>query len=235
MRVSTMTVFLVLMSLGAVGCVKQRGPNAHGDPKTEQAWRRSFIDNGFSYCDAQVLASFWRVSVPDAKLRAGHKLQTPQGTDELGKLIWTARDQAVERNVKCDIHKSGISEQEITLLANYWGVSLPEARLTCQDKLLWGGLADVRYWITEAQGKIPYDEAYYEGASEEQALFDLYLANFSYCDAEAVGHFWGMDTYEAKMTLGQKIKFEMPASEIQTYVIAPAYEAARAAGVAICQ
>lgn len=230
-----MTVFLVLMSLGAVSCVHHKGPNAHGDPKAEQAWRRSFVDNGFTYCDAQVLAQFWRVPIPDAKARAGHKLQTAEGTEDLGKLIWTARDAAVARNLQCDLAKSGISADEVALVATYWGVSIEEARLYCQEKLLWGGREEVRYWVDEARNKGAYNEGDEGDIYSEQALFDLYLANFNYCDAEAVGRFWGVDTYEAKMTLGQKIKYGMPANEVKTYLIQPAYDSARQSGIAICE
>lgn len=228
-------VTLVLLSLGLSGCVRHKAPRG-GDtswrePQSMQAWTEKFTYNGLSMCDARVLGAFWHHSIPDAKARAGMKIER-FGYQDLEKYhLMPAREQAYnEGRVRCSYQEAGFTDTDIQTLADGWSMSFPDAVAMVESKLIWGGA-----WIL-------WDELKYagEGNENDTGLDEKYMraffdSNLHYCDARLLAAAWGISVTEAKVSLGSKVYYNGDDASYFSELMAPARASAMQQGQPTCE
>lgn len=225
MRVSFAVVVLILNSLGVVGCLKRAGgggDRSWADPSQMDTWRTAFVDYGYIPCDAEALARMWGLTVPDAKAKYGMLLSSGVKSYELEqKLLYPARQAAGNTNRRlCGLEDNGFSESDAKLIAQSWGTDVASARASLEEKLTWGG----RFAVDDAlkYASMGYVGDGTDGGAETEAINTFYNAGLSYCDAEILAASWGIDTWEAKVTLGMKLNAGYSMSDIQGTYLAPA-------------
>ncbi len=100
-----------------------------------------FYIRGYNYCDAMVLADFWKESTPyDAKVRLGHKILAWGPSD--GEFhVRQARGEALKKPVEelpCWYTDGGYSYDDAELLGQYWGTGISDSKIR-MTRLLIGG------------------------------------------------------------------------------------------------
>ncbi|MCB9760349.1 MAG: hypothetical protein H6739_10975 [Alphaproteobacteria bacterium] len=244
MRLSALTVLLVLASLGVAGCLKKTGPKpaAEGaqelswkDPAQEQAWLNAYHNSRFGFCDARMLADLWQHSVEDAQARVGMKLKAGVEDWQIDKwFIDPAREKAIANGLYCDPFDEGYKLSDVEALAQAWGIGVSDAKLVLSEKLVYGGRELADYAVQDAW--MSTDGAYYDGEYDEGMEDEGYLAEafwqsaLTYCDARLLAEWWGVDPWDAKVALGQKVTNGFSLDEIERDVMGPAREHARKRG-----
>ena len=225
MRVSFAVVVLILNSLGVVGCLKRAGgggDRSWADPSQMDTWRTAFVDYGYIPCDAEALARMWGLTVPDAKAKYGMMLSSGVKSYELEqKLLFPARQAAGNTNRRlCGLEDNGFAESDAKLIAQSWGIDVASARASLEEKLTWGG----RYAVDDALkfASMGYTGGGDAGDPDMEAINSFYNAGLSYCDAEILAASWGIDTWDAKVSLGMKINAGYSMADIQSTYLSPA-------------
>ena len=112
------------------------------------------------------------------------------------------------------------------VLAQYWGVSVDEAKILIGEVLTWGGADEVYEFL-----KVADNQHYVRESDQTFTALDVFWSSpLTSCDAELVASFWGMDFYDTKVALGQKVMMGMQRSDIEASVLASARENARSTG-----
>lgn len=91
----------------------------------------------YNYCDAKILASFWKVSEVDAKARGGAKLAAHAADAVEGAL--TGGRQA---GAACTFADTGFTYDDAVALSKLWKVSVEEAKAALASKQT-AGLRDL--------------------------------------------------------------------------------------------
>lgn len=159
----------------------------------------AFANSTYSYCDAKVLAAYWKVEVDQAKARIG--AQVRQGTPRTVDLsLQKARKKLKGRaRVTCDYWETRYSYEDAGALASAWGVDVSEAKARIGREVTLGRQARLDDKL-RSLGRTPG-----QADPTEAALNAFWSSGLAYCDAELVATLWGVDVYETKKTLGNKI------------------------------
>jgi len=226
LRPSKVTVLLVLVSMGALGCFNKTGPRSSGeaglswkDPARIDSWLATYNASVFGYCDAELLAAFWRHSVEDAKARVGMKLKAGAQDYEIEKWhLAPAREQAIAQGRRsCDIYAEGYSYEDLKAVSFMLGMTEVDTKLLMGEKLFLAG----RYPVDKLVSNAHYDmegEYYYadEPYEEEGYLADkLWMYDTPWCDAVVVANAWNVSTWDAKVAIGQKLANGYTPAEIE--------------------
>ncbi|MEL7329889.1 MAG: hypothetical protein AAGJ69_08625 [Cyanobacteria bacterium J06559_1] len=123
-----------------------------------EAKRQVYFESDYSYADAELLADYWEMDVYDAKVRIGDKLMNDDGL-LLDSLLADFRQMAHESGAtqprpevlldpnyqrqRQAYFDSDYSFNDATLLADFWGIHIDEAKARMGRKILWGE-ADIR-------------------------------------------------------------------------------------------
>ncbi len=234
LSISRLVVLFSLWGVGS-GCFRRVPSEPLPGPNQAEDYALTFYNNGFSFCDAQVLA--WYIGAShgveeptpyEAKLRFGGKLANGMDPSQLDKLYLSPARDAAKLNgvVVCDYYASEFNYGNAEVLAQYWGVSVDEAKILIGEVLTWDG-ADEVYEIL----KVADNQHYVRESDQTFTALDVFWSSpLTSCDAELVASFWGMDFYDTKVALGQKVMMGMQRSDIEASVLASARENARSTG-----
>jgi hypothetical protein len=114
---------------------------------------QSFYNNGRTYCDATLLAKFWKVDAGKAKVIGGQMIERGQGRFIPGKLAIVRREiggwRVGNRNI-CPYHWD-YQYKDAAQVAKYWKSSIGNAKDWMSKMLFRGKGAQIRHAI--AQGR----------------------------------------------------------------------------------
>ncbi|MCB9743776.1 MAG: hypothetical protein H6740_14345 [Alphaproteobacteria bacterium] len=230
LRPSKITVLLVLVSMGALGCFNKTGPRSSGeaslswkDPARIDAWLAAYNASAFGYCDAELLGAFWRHSVEDAKARVGMKLAAGAQDYEIEKWhLAPAREQAIAQGRRsCDIYAEGYAYEDLKAVAFMMGISEAEAKALMGEKLFFAGRSYVDKLVNDAQYSVEGEYYYDEGEYDEEGYYaeKFWIYDYPWCDAVVIAKAWSVDTWDAKVTIGQKLANGLSPEEIEANLL----------------
>lgn len=115
---------------------------AINDELTDEQAANKFWDFGYNYCDAMVMAAFWKQEQPyEAKVTIGHKLWH-LGQEQTEIVLREGRAEALKKaddRLPTYYDDGGYSYEDAELLAEYWGTEdVYESKIT-MSRLLIGG------------------------------------------------------------------------------------------------
>jgi hypothetical protein len=105
-----------------------------------------FLNKGYNYCDAKLLAGFWGVSVDQAKSTGGEKIANGLSKN-LKNMLGQARQQG-----RCDWSDTGYSYEDAEALARYWGRSVDDAKAKVANFYTAGDAKKVDRALKKARG-----------------------------------------------------------------------------------
>ena len=166
---------------------------------------QAYINNAdYGFDDAQTLANFWGISTWDAKIAIGRKLILfgEEGREILDDSLADARAADKQNPSEEDAFQAYFSSaygfRDAEVLANFWDISVADAKIAIGRKLLSGPDGSDRVddvlataWAADSQ------------ATSE--LLQFIEAGYTFEDAEALAAFWGLSIQEAKMLAGRKL------------------------------
>ncbi|MDM8562084.1 hypothetical protein QUF54_01900 [Candidatus Marithioploca araucensis] len=166
---------------------------------SNQAHLDAFWEGKYTYCDAKLLAAYWKQSIYEAKARAGEKLLRGERS-VVGDYLSSARRYAQEHNATCSFYEDGYIYEDAVLLAKYWGKAEPwDAKLKMNRLLMDGKNADIQAALRSAK-----QQSAQQPANTEQLQWEKYSASkYTFEDAERLASYWGKSTpWEAKLKIG---------------------------------
>lgn len=226
MTVSRLVVFFALSSMGA-GCFRRVPVEPLPQPAQAEDYALTFINWGYTFCDAQMLG--WNYGTGDVyQTKTFFGQQLAQGIKLDGK-IGAARSQAKSMGkTPCDYYASEFGYDDAEILGEYWGVDVGEAKIRIGQVLSWQG-----EWAVHSELKWA-DQQRYEGGEEydpgPDPLQAFWSSEMTSCDAEIVSTYWGVDFFDAKVALGEKVTMGMQRADIEQAVLGAARNHARNAG-----
>ncbi len=161
----------------------------------------AYYDADHSYCDAQMLGAYWGKSTYHAKAKAGEILLDGQANELEFSLAQARRRHASQ--VDCWYGHDGFDYDDAVALADYWNVSIGEAKTSLGNKLEQGNLSTARWVVQEAHAAAESRLAAYSADGENFAVF---MENHSYCDAQMLSAYWGKSTYQSKLKAGRMMR-----------------------------
>lgn len=192
MRIPPVTVVLALFAFTLAH------PGFAGEQEDFMAWSQS----GYSYCDARVLATYWKVDVDQAKARVGRQIKAGAGRKIQAQLDAAHKKLKGKKRVECDFWETTYSYEDAEALAGAWGVDVMDAKTRIARQASLGRTKALDQKLISL-GRTPGQD---EPADQEgQALEAFWNSGLAYCDAELVGKMWGTDPYNVKVSLGLKI------------------------------
>lgn len=225
LRPSKITVLLVLVSMGALGCFNKTSPRSNGDaalswkePALIEAWVNAYHDSAFGYCDAELLAAFWGHEVADAKARVGMKLQA--GATELEIEKWhlgPARERAMDQGrTRCDIFNEGYSYEDVKAVSYMMGITEADAKVLLSEKLFYSGRVLTDLMLEDAYMGTEGEYYYEEGVNDEGYFAEkFWLFDTPWCDAVVVSKAWNVTHWDAKVAIGMKLANGFSPEEIE--------------------
>ncbi|MEO0378583.1 MAG: hypothetical protein AAF329_29125 [Cyanobacteria bacterium P01_A01_bin.17] len=156
-----------------------------------------YYETDHGYCDAQMLSAYWGNNTYQAKAKAGEMLLDGQASDLEYSLTQARRRHASQ--VDCWYGNDGFDYEDAVALANYWNVSIGDAKTSLGNKLEQGNLSTARWVVQEAHASAEE----YSADDENLAVF---VENHSYCDAQMLSAYWGKSAYQAKLKAGQMMR-----------------------------
>ncbi|MFO0994864.1 MAG: hypothetical protein U1E67_23370 [Hyphomicrobiales bacterium] len=105
-----------------------------------------FLNKGYNYCDAKLLAGFWGMSVDQAKSAGGEKIANG-GNKNLKNAMAQARQQG-----RCDWSDTGYGYEDAEALSRYWGRSVDEAKSKVANMFTSGDAKGVARALKKARG-----------------------------------------------------------------------------------
>ncbi len=163
----------------------------------------AYYNNDHGYCDAQMLSAYWGKNTYQAKAKAGEMILDSQA-DDLEYSLTQARKRHADQ-VDCWYGNEGFDYEDAAAVANYWNVSIGDAKATLGTKLEHGNLRTVKQVIQDAHASAlaaALDAPY----SADEENLDVFIENNSYCDAKMLSLYWGKSTYQAKLKAGQMMR-----------------------------
>ncbi len=123
----------------------------------ESAAVDKYFAQGYTYCDAKVLAAFWGETTPyAAKVRLGDKMLR-WGPADAQAHVPAARAQALQKpasEMPCSFIDGGYSYEDAVLLATYWGKKEPwGAKLKMARLLIRGKDSDIQTALKKAKAR----------------------------------------------------------------------------------
>ncbi|ANV89578.1 MULTISPECIES: hypothetical protein [unclassified Picosynechococcus] len=153
MTTTLFTAPRTLLQMIATGAVFVSGFSANALPTTASPLTvspaqdaTSLFFEDYTWCDAKMLGEFWGEGPGNAKVSAGKLLQDGDYQTVESKLT-AARDYYGGQGL-CNYTDEGFSYEDMVVVAEYWDVSVTEAKTTIADKLEWG-LPGVAHDIVE--------------------------------------------------------------------------------------
>lgn len=168
----------------------------------------AYYNNDHGYCDAQMLSAYWGKSTYQAKAKAGDMILDGQD-DDLQYSLTQARRRHADQ-VNCWYSNDGFNYEDAVAVANYWNMSIGDAKAALGTKLEHGNLSTVRQVVTAAH-QYAADETY--SADEENLA--VFIENNSYCDAQMLSAYWGKTPYQAKIKAGQMMRENAQFREVE--------------------
>lgn len=195
MRIPPLTVVLALFAFTLAR------PASAG----QQEDLNAFFNSGYSYCDASVLAAYWKVDITQAKARIG-AAKSHGSPARLAKQLKAARKatKGGKRNA-CEFYDTDYSYEDAEALAELWGVDITQAktRIARQTTLGHTTALDNKLKLLGHPRGGEGDE--HDMSGETEALNAFWSSGLAYCDAELVGAIWGTDPFQVKISLGLKV------------------------------
>ena len=116
-----------------------------------------YFAQGYTYCDAKVLAAFWGETTPyAAKVRLGDKMLR-WGPADAQAHVPDARAQALQKpasEMPCSFADGGYSYEDAVLLATYWGKNEPwGAKLKMAQLLIEGKNRAIKTALKRAKAR----------------------------------------------------------------------------------
>ena len=165
--------------------------------------RCTYIEAGFSYSDAQVLAGAWGVDLSEAKSRIGWAGARGLRTELAADLSRAGQDAGPTTQARSDIgafRASRFTMCDASLLARMWGKTVYENKKYIGQKLLSGWPEIIDDHLRDARDKIT------RGHLAKCTWSDT---GFDYADAQLLSREWGVSTWEAKQTIATKLTWGM--------------------------
>lgn len=161
-----------------------------------QAEIERFLESQYTWCDAALLAAHWQQSSLEAKARIGRKIGWGD-IDVLESYLAGAR-RSVQGEIPedCAFYNNGFTYEDAELLAEYWGVSIVEAKAGIGKALFNGESTRIRSKLEELSA---------DQASAPEAVAVFLNKGYTYCDARLVAASWNLEPYQAKVEIGSKI------------------------------
>jgi hypothetical protein len=106
----------------------------------------AFFKNGYTYCDAKLLASFWGIDTGQAKEAGGAKIRA-KNEKTLKNLLKQARKQSA-----CNFEDTQVSFEDASTLATFWGIDVGQSKDKIAMLYTAGRSKDVRKALKQAQG-----------------------------------------------------------------------------------
>lgn len=190
MRIPPLTVVLALFAFALAH------PAAAG--KDEDAG--AFFNSSYSYCDARVLAAYWKVEVYEAKARIGAELSGGSSARKVDLTLAQARKKLKGKNrVMCDFWETRYVYDDAAALAGAWGTSIEDAKVRIGREVSLGRSVALDNKLL-ALGRTPGQQP--EESAESVALNAFWNSGLGYCDAELLAALWGADVYQVKVDMG---------------------------------
>lgn len=192
-----------------------------GSGSSDEEYRARFFDSQYTMCDADALASAWKLSLDEAKAHIGRKIDFG-ATDVLSEQLQEARVHALEAQSVCYYFERGenISYDDVETLSRYWGLSIVETKATIGYKLA----TDPALLNDALQSAQWYEQRAATAVDDATSDLDAFFASrFQYCDALMLSQHWQISLDEAKTTIGYKVRNSLEA------LLVPELDAAREA------
>lgn len=159
----------------------------------------AYANSAYSYCDAKVLSAYWKIDVEDAKARIGAQVRKGASRAVDANLKQARKKLKGRARVVCDFWETRYNYDDAEALAGAWGVDVAQAKTRIGHEVTLGHQAALDSKLASL-GRTPG-----QPDPTEAALNAFWNSGLGYCDAELVASLWGVDVYEAKKTLGNKI------------------------------
>ena len=227
LTISRLVVLFTMWGMGSA-CFRRVPPEPVPQPAQAEDYALTFLNFGHTYCDAQMLA--WSNGLPDpyaAKVSFGRQLS--EGRKIYGDIDKAHAEAKSVGAMPCDYYSSEFGYNDAHLLAGYWGVGVDEAKLRIGKLLSWQGSWSVYQELKWAQE----GDFYREGQMDPQmaaveAFWDS--EQVTTCDAELLAAHWGVDFYDAKIALGEKVLGGWSRPDIEASSLSAAREHGRRTG-----
>ena len=191
MRLPSLVVFLALLGFSLSG-------SASAGTAEELT---AFANSKYDYCDAKLLGAYWNQSIDEAKARMGRKIGW-HDEDVLNGMLEDARTRAQTNGTPtCAYYEAGYSYDDAEALSRFWGMDVPQAKATMQQKIMWGYEDQLRSQLASARAASPATT----GNDDETAARRFFDSAYCYCDARVLAALWGGSVWDAKVTIGRKI------------------------------
>lgn len=194
----------------------------------EAAFQAYLADRDYEFRDAEILANFWGTPVWDAKIAIGRKLLSgPAGKEELDRTLAVARTEIAqspseEEALQAYFASRDYGFRDAEVLADFWGVSVTDAKVAIGSKLLRGpeGKEVLEGTLALARQDPP-------APTGDEAALQVYFENrdYGFRDAEVLANFWDVPLREAKASIGRKLQAGPEAREQLDRFLAEAWGA----------
>ncbi len=159
----------------------------------------AYFGSGTSYCDARTLAAYWKVDLTEAKARIGAEFSRGSARKVELQLQQARKKLKGKKRVVCEFWETNYSYEDAEALAGAWGVDVEQAKARVGREVSLGrsgALDDKLRGLGRTPGQVD---------PQVSALDAFWSSGLGYCDAELVATLWGVDVYEVKKTLGNKL------------------------------
>lgn len=146
------------LAWGDVAIVRDMLASAHGDESgehdmnPEDEYLEYFWNGPFTYCDAELLAKSWSISVWEGKVSLGAKLANGWSQDEIVRdALGPAFEGADLDGRLCRFFESDYTWEDAELLSGLWLISVDETKAAISRKLMSGYRDDLDEELTRAR------------------------------------------------------------------------------------
>ena len=124
------------LAVPAGAAILSRPLTARADTGDQE--RDRFYNSQYTYCDAKLLAKFWKEDVSEAKAIIGRKIGW--GNEDILKSELSKARKGKDRNAAkvCPYEESGYSYADMQVLSLLWDERMSETKARASRKLVWG-------------------------------------------------------------------------------------------------
>ncbi|MFK7926748.1 MAG: hypothetical protein AB8H79_01055 [Myxococcota bacterium] len=208
MRLLRLVVVLALTSgMGTVSAMA-KGPRL-SKPAQDSAALKAYINSPYTLCDAHFIARTFSMSQGEAKAYIGQKIQWGT-TDVLADYLREARRKGrTDRQMRCQFYQTGFGYKDAEVLASFWGISVSDAKVSIEDKILDGNEAYVRAQLLPMARKTPLRAVPHAPVSGNgiQDPFQAFVSSkYDPCHANMlIGTYFGNSLSDTKTMIGAKV------------------------------
>jgi hypothetical protein len=170
-----------------------------------------FLKSDYTVCDAHFVSKTFDFSLADSKAYIGQKIGWGT-TDILDGDLKNARKKGMkDRQWRCQFYQTGFTMGDAEALANYWGISVSDAKVRVEDKILYGNETFLRKEVLPDAARqhagVEHGGEGGEADMDEAKNFQAFLASkYNYCHAKMlVGSYLGSSVDETKAFIGYKV------------------------------